>query len=543
MTTSYQFRERPDYRQDVLRAARQAAATNISTVWQPNPDHEDGTPNTQRLALESKADILGISGSAGWGKTDLALGLAGSQHTHTVIFRRIFKNLRGIIERSREIYNPNGSKHSIDSFNESLHRWSLANGRMIEFEAMQYEADKFNQRGRPRDLYVFDEATEFTQTQVEFSLGWMRTAKPGQRCRAILPFNPPTESSGLWVVEYFMPWIAYLFPQKFSHPRPAAPGELRWYTTIDGKEVERPNGEEFVHDGKTYKPLSRSFLFGTLEDNPHLKNTNYASILASMPEPLRSQLLLGDFAAESEADPWQVIPTAWVRLAQKRWMETEEPNMPLSGVGVDVARGGKDKLTISKRRGWWFGEVIKIDGVNVEDGPAAAKFLYDALADEKHIGTINLDVVGIGSSAYDSAKVMFPGKVVPINAGSKSTYTAMSHTDPPQPLFKMKNLRAEYHWRMRETLDPIHGDNIALPPGNEVVADLCAAKYKMLSGIGEVGGVIQIEEKDEIKKRIGRSPDEGEAIMLANHEAENISLNWNNIQDVGTVENYVNKWG
>jgi len=29
-------------------------------IWQPSPDHADGTPNTQRLAMESKADILGI---------------------------------------------------------------------------------------------------------------------------------------------------------------------------------------------------------------------------------------------------------------------------------------------------------------------------------------------------------------------------------------------------------------------------------------------------------------------------------------------------
>ena len=72
-------------------------------------------------------------------------------------------------------------------------------------------------------------------------------------------------------------------------------------------------------------------------------------------------------------------------------------------------------------------------------------------------------------------------------------------------------MRAEYHRRMRLALDPEHGDDIALPPGNEIVADLCAAKYKMLAG-----GVIQIEEKDAIKERIGRSPDEGEAIMLAN---------------------------
>jgi hypothetical protein len=49
-----------------------------------------------------------------------------------------------------------------------------------------------------------------------------------------------------------------------------------------------------------------------------------------------------------------------------------------------------------------------------------------------------------------------------------------------------------------------------LPPGNEIVADLCAAHYKV-----SAAGVL-IEEKDEIKKRLGRSPDKGESILLAN---------------------------
>ena len=74
----------------------------------------------------------------------------------------------------------------------------------------------------------------------------------------------------------------------------------------------------------------------------------------------------------------------------------------------------------------------------------------------------------------------------------------------------MRNKRAEYYWRMREALEPEHGDDVALPPGAEVVADLCAARYKLTTA------GIQIEDKEAIKERIGRSPDVGEAILLAN---------------------------
>jgi hypothetical protein len=484
-------------------------------LWQPNPDHADGTPNTQRLAYESEADVIGLSGTAGWGKTDLELGFAANKQARTVIFRRVFPNLRSIIERSREIFNAEGREHAKDSFNESLHRWTLDGGRrMLEFEAMQYEKDKYNQRGRPRDCYIFDEAPEFTRSQVEFAIGWLRTTVPGQKTRVIMSFNVPTDGAGSWVIDYFLPWIAHLFPHKFSHRNPAAPGELRYYATVDGKETECESAEPFMHGDELIRPKSRTFFFGTLLDNPHLGDA-YKAQLQSMPEPLRSQLLYGDFAADSVADPWQCIPTAWVKLAQKRWLEREKPDMPLSGVGVDVARGGRDSLAICKRYGTWFDEIAKTPGVNVEDGPAAAGLVFQQLEHERHVGYINVDVIGVGTSAYDSLKAMYPGIAYAVNAAAKSEYIALSKTDPPKPLFTMRNVRAEYHWRLREALDPESGASLALPPGNELVSDLCAPRYKMMAG-----GVIQIEEKDAIKERIGRSPDVGEAVMLAYLEPE-----------------------
>ena len=73
-----------------------------------------------------------------------------------------------------------------------------------------------------------------------------------------------------------------------------------------------------------------------------------------------------------------------------------------------------------------------------------------------------------------------------------------------------KNKRAEYYWRMREALDPKNNEGVCLPPGNEVRSDLAAARFKVVGG-----GKIQVEAKEEIVKRIGRSPDVGDAIVLA----------------------------
>jgi hypothetical protein len=496
---------------DMIDSLVSGLTVEASPIWEPNPDNDDGTPNPQRLAYESDADILGYGGSGGSGKTDLLLGLAATNHQNSIIFRRVFKNLRGMVKRSREIFNPEEAPRGKDSYNESKHRWLLSNGRSLEFESMQYEKDKENFRGVPHDFYGFDEATEFTRSQIEFVMGWMRSTNPGQRCRAVLTFNPPTDESGTWVIDFFLPWIAYLFPNEFTHPNPAKPGELRWFATIDGAEKEFMTGDEIIHDGEVIRPLSRTFIPGRLSDNPHLESTGYRSVLQSLPEPLRSQVLHGDFSAKANADPWQVIPTEWVKLAQKRWLEREVPEMPLSGVGVDVARGGLDNLVISRRHGTYFDELISIPGIAVEDGPAVTGFLFQHLDKYDHIGYINIDVINVGTSAYDSTKSVYTGITNPINVSEKSYYKVKAKGDETKTLFTMRNLRAEMYWRLREALDPIHGDNIALPNDNELVADLCAARYKVLAG-----GVIQIEPKEQIKKRIHRSPDKGEALMLAN---------------------------
>lgn len=83
---------------------------------------------------------------------------------------------------------------------------------------MQRE-DERKYQGRPHDLLVFDETTDFLVAQVRFLLGWLRSTVPGQRCQALMTFNPPTNAEGRWVIDFFAPWLDKKFP------RPAKPGE------------------------------------------------------------------------------------------------------------------------------------------------------------------------------------------------------------------------------------------------------------------------------------------------------------------------------
>jgi hypothetical protein len=476
-------------------AKRRALTGNEAPTWTP-------LPGPQQQAYESEADELLYGGAGGGGKTDLLLGLAGTLHHRSIIFRREFPRLRGIIERSREIFNVRGDAHGKDSYNESLHIWRLGNGRMIELASIQFEKDKENFRGRPHDLYGWDEVTEFSESMFRFVNGWNRTTRKGQRCRIVAASNPPSSAEGEWVIRYWAPWL------DSQHPNPAKPGELRWFAVIAGVDKEVEDGSPFEYEGEMIQPRSRTFIPARLTDNPFLMQSGYMAVLQAMPEPLRSQMLYGDFSVGVADDPWQVIPTEWVRAAQARWKDDARPKdakgkaLPMTALGVDVARGGGDKTVLSRRFGTWFAPLEKHPGSSTPDGPTVAALVAKALVDG---GYANIDGIGVGASVYDHCRQQ---SGIRERVRSIIYSEAVTERDKSKTL-SFRNLRAYAYWSFREALDPKTGDNLALPPDPELLADLCAPKWSMsLSGV-------QVEAKEDIIKRIGRSPDSGDAVVLA----------------------------
>jgi hypothetical protein len=451
-------------------------------LWRPQP-------GPQTLAYQSQADILFYGGAAGGGKTDLVLGLAGTQHRKSVVFRREFPRLTAIVERSRKIYSPGGA-----SFTSSpVSMWRFTDDRVVRFSGLQQEEDKSNWQGQPHDLYAFDEITEFSETQVRFVIGWNRTTEPGQRCRVVFTGNPPTNSDGDWVIKFFAPWLDE------HHPNPAKPGELRYFTTDAGKDIELADGSPILVGKEWVRPLSRTFIPARLSDNAY-QGAEYLARLQAMPEPLRSKMLYGDFRAGREDDAYQVIPTAWVRAAQERWRKRSKPTTPMTTLGVDVARGGKDETTLAPRYGNYIAELIVRPGADTPDGDSIAVLVLPVIAPTTQV---QIDVISVGSSPYDALKKLIGARAVPMNASEGSD--AM---DAPKVL-GFVNQRAEWWWRTRESLDPRSGQDVALPPDPQLFSDLCAPRWK-LAARG-----IQIESKDEIKKRIHRSPDRGDAVVMA----------------------------
>lgn len=457
----------------------------------------------QTEALNTEADILFYGGAAGGGKTDLLLGLALTRHLHSIIFRREGKQLQGIFQRMQELLMTR------DGFNSQTQIWNLP-GRIVEFGSCKDFGSEIAYQGRPHDFIGFDEITHFLEAQFRFLMGWLRTTRKGQRCRVVCAGNPPTDSDGDWVIQFWGPWLDE------NHPNPAKPGELRWYATLDGKDVEVENGEPFTHHGERIKPMSRTFIPSKIADNPYLLETGYMAQLQSLPEPLRSQMLNGDFTAGKDDDPWQVIPTHWVKMAMDRW-EHRDVKGVMTGLGIDVARGGRDETVLSRRHGNWYDELIRQPGMATPDGPAVASLAVNYV---RNGAPISVDVIGVGTSVYDHLKTT-KMDVNAVNFAEKSIEKDKSGQLP------FRNKRAEYWWRMREDLDPQNDKGIALPNDSRLKADLCAPRWKLVSG------GIQIESKEEIIKRIGRSPDSGDAVVLA--RKDQVKRQWEPLKYKGGV--------
>jgi len=450
-------------------------------------------PGPQTDAMLSKADILLYGGQAGGGKSALEVGCAAVGHQNSLILRREATQLDGLIDFSREILSDIGR---FNGGHEKL--WTLSDGKKIKMGGMNMADDWRKYAGIPRDYMAFDEAGEFLKEQVFSLIGWLRTTIEGQRCRVILGSNPPRGGDGAWMVEEFSPWLDPASGVK------AVSGQLLWAIVVRGKTEWVDGPGIYKRQDEDYEAMSRTFIPASLSDNPFLAmDTGYKARLQSLPEPLRSQLLHGDFTTGQGDHEWQVIPSDWVRQAQDRWFDQPPGGEIMTALACDVAQGGPDKTQIQSKYKDWFSRFASFPGSETPDGPAVAAEIVKVMRDRCRV------VVDAGGGYGGDALTQLAHADIDcfgFNGASGSTGSSRNG------IFRFKNLRAQAIWQFREALDPEYGSKMALPPDPELRADLCSFRYTVTQS-GRHSTVL-VGPKDEIKKRLGRSPDKGDTTIM-----------------------------
>jgi hypothetical protein len=224
--------------------------------------------------------------------------------------------------------------------------------------------------------------------------------------------------------------------------------------------------------------------------------------------PLYIAKVLGEFADSEDG----LIPLSWVRAAHARWHEWHDGNQERRRLGhgpveppgrrvfgVDVARFGTDQTAIATRQGHIVMQVEKWPKL---DTTQTTGIVQAKLRSHPQSHAV-VDVVGVGAGVVDQLRRA--GASVSAFNGAKSTRRYDSTGS-----WRFNSLRSASWYNLRELLDPALDTQLALPPDDDLTADLVTPRYEPRSG-----GILMVEPKDAQKARSGRSPDAGDAVAMA----------------------------
>jgi hypothetical protein len=309
-------------------------------------------------------------------------------------------------------------------------------------------------------FYLFDEAKSITAATFDAAEG----ALAGGECYA-LAISTPGEPQG-----------------RFYDIHRRAPGTESWH-------VRHVTKEEAIAAGR----MSEAWA----EEKKRLWGEQSA---------VYANRVKGEFHSSGEDS---LIPLSWVEAANERWLAWNdlpdgEKWLPFVCVSADIARSeAGDKTSLALRHGDVITELRRYAIADTMPIVGHVSGILNARG-----GYAVVDVIGVGGGPYDRLREL-KLKALPFNASSSPDPDAKDRSGELEFL----NLRAQAWWTFRERLDPAYGPTIALPPDDRLTGDLCAPKWKVTSS-----GKILIESKQEIKKRIGRSTDDGDAVVMAFYE-------------------------
>lgn len=219
--------------------------------------------------------------------------------------------------------------------------------------------------------------------------------------------------------------------------------------------------------------------------------------------PVYQARVLGEFPDNAEGT---LYPAQLVEPAVEREME---PTTPIA-VGADIARFGEDKTVFFVRRGGVLSEPIVYEKQDTMTTATALRML----ALQVGATVINIDDGGLGGGVTDrliQLKNTYrdPWTVNPIDMGSSPLTQPFNSQKNDHPV-RYLNLKAELAWHFRQLLEE---GKVSLPDNGTLLADLLSYQYDYNSK-----DLIRLESKQKHKDRIGRSPDYGDACILAFYE-------------------------
>lgn len=191
-----------------------------------------------------------------------------------------------------------------------------------------------------------------------------------------------------------------------------------------------------------------------------------------------------------------LIALDWCHAAVKRKPDYEMINRFETEVGADIARFGSDSSVYVAQKGFNFFSGIEHKKLDTTQNASNLLDFCDSVKAKK----VRIDAIGVGAGVLDLVREKAPPHIEVIE---------MQGSERAQNPMKYVNAVTEW-W---DHLAGLLKTGLASGPlfeHKKVVGDLVSRKAKMLSN-----RLMQLESKEDLKKRIKRSPDWGDAAVMA----------------------------
>jgi hypothetical protein len=223
--------------------------------------------------------------------------------------------------------------------------------------------------------------------------------------------------------------------------------------------------------------------------------------------PEFSYMVLGKYPAQSAQ---QLISDVWVSNAVSRWMSYvsqygEIPPQVEPILGIDLAEYGTDYNVICLRYGGYVKPFILWQGLDPDDAARRALQTYR----EFMVNIAMVDGTGIGAGVAPSMVRLDRERdpMSDLRAVSVKVASSPSRHFVKTDRGEFYQLRDQMWWALREWLRKEPG--AMLPNDAFLIEELKAVEYSK----GD-DGKIRITKKDDIRKRLKRSPDRADALVL-----------------------------
>lgn len=225
------------------------------------------------------------------------------------------------------------------------------------------------------------------------------------------------------------------------------------------------------------------------------------------PEDLFRKKVLGQFPKVSDDI---LIPAQWLELAHERWKQVNgrEPlRQEMRILGVDVAGMGRDCTCFVERKGAWVSQFNAYNSGGSADHMKIAGRIA-AYRRRQIEAYVSIDTIGEGAGVYSRCVELDEKEHI---ISCKYSEAAKGHDGKPLTdvtgQYEFINMRAYLFWCVRDWLNPKNDTGAMLPPDTQFDEEATEIKWSFRSD-----GRIIIEPKEDIKERLGRSPDKFDAL-------------------------------